>query len=194
MTTKLSAFSITLGLLLLVAGNAEAHSLAMTGASFYSGIVHPFLGLDHLLAMIAVGVWATKLGRQAQWTLPPVFASVMVVGFGLARLGWSASLVEPLVAASVLLLGLLVAGPRRVSIIFSAFLVSLFGLLHGYAHGIEVPISGSVWLYAAGFTLTSAVLQATGVGLGSMLGRVRGAVTLGGAAIAATGLVLLTGF
>jgi urease accessory protein len=193
MNNKSNFFPATLGIFLLIAGNAEAHTMASTGTSMFAGIMHPMLGLDHLLAMIAVGLWVTKLEKQAQWTLPLVFISVMLAGFGLARLGWNVAMVEPLLAASVLLLGLLIAGPQRLSLMLSVFLVSLFGLLHGYAHGIEVPASGSIWLYVAGFMLTCAVLQATGLAIGQILGRVRGAMTLWGAAIATTGMALLSG-
>jgi urease accessory protein len=180
------------GSLVLVATGAQAHALGGEGG-LAGGLAHPFMGLDHLLAMVAVGLWAAQLGRQAAWQVPLAFVAVMAAGFGLARLGLALPVAEPMVVASVAVLGAMVAGAVRVPVGLGAALVSVFAIFHGFAHGIEMPAASSAVAYAAGFALTTAGLHALGLGLGMSLRQRPVLARLGGAAIAATGVALIGG-
>jgi urease accessory protein len=180
------------GSLVLLATGAQAHTLG-DGGGLVGGLAHPFMGLDHLLAMIAVGLWAAQLGRRGAWQVPLAFVTVMAAGFGLAQLGLVLPLAEPMVVASVAVLGALVAGAVRVPVALGAALVSVFAVFHGYAHGVELPAASSAWAYAAGFVLATLALHLVGLGLGLSV-RVRPALArMGGVAITATGVVLLGG-
>jgi urease accessory protein len=182
--------SIILGSLALMAAGAHAHTLD-TGGGLASGLAHPFMGLDHLLAMMAVGLWAAQLGRRAVWQVPLAFVAVMATGFGLARLGLSVPVAEPMVVASVAVLGAIVAGAVRIPVSLGAALVSVFAIFHGFAHGIEMPAASSAWVYAAGFVIATASLHWVGLGLGLWLRQLPIATRLGGAAISATGVALM---
>lgn len=181
------------GLSILFAGHAAAHTFGAHDAGLGEGVLHPFIGLDHLLAMIAVGFWAAQLGGRALWQVPLAFVSVMAGGAVLAQLGLPFAPAEAMIAASVLVLGLLVAGSVRVSAPTGAMAVSVFALFHGYAHGLEMPQAGSPAAYAAGFVLATACLHLSGIGLGLLLSRVQLLSRLSGTALAATGVYLLAG-
>lgn len=178
---------------ILFAGRAAAHTFGAHDAGFAEGLAHPFLGLDHLLTMIAVGVWAVQLGGRALWLVPLAFVSVMGGGAGLAYLGASFAPVEVAIAASVLVLGLLVAGSVRVSAAAGAMVVSSLALFHGYAHGLEIPLAATPTAYAAGFILATTGLHLLGIGLGLLLRWTPMLSKLGGSALAATGVYLLAG-
>jgi urease accessory protein len=182
--------SVLVGSLSLMASGAHAHALE-GGGGLAAGLAHPFMGLDHLLAMMAVGLWAAQLGRRAVWQVPLAFVAVMVIGFGVAQLGVSLPLAEPMVVASVAVLGAILAGAVRMPVALGAALVSLFAVFHGLAHGIEMPASGSAWAYAAGFVMATASLHGVGLGLGMSLRRRPMAARLGGAAISVTGVALM---
>jgi urease accessory protein len=143
---------------------AEAHTFGAQGAGLAAGLTHPFIGLDHLLAMIAVGIWAGQLGGRAVWIVPLTFVSVMAVAAGLGSLDFSVPMVEPAVACSVLILGLLIAGSIRLPTIAGAGLVGLFAVFHGYAHGMELPQAASPMLYGLGFILATTLLHGLGIG------------------------------
>ena len=170
---------------------AEAHTFGSQGAGLIAGLTHPFVGLDHLLAMIAVGIWAGQLGGRAVWLIPLTFVSVMTAAATLASFGLLLPLVEPAIACSVLVLGLLIAGSVRLPTSVGAFLVGLFAVFHGYAHGLELPQAASPILYGAGFVLATALLHGLGIGFASnsrqhkMLQRIAGY-----SLIAASGLLL----
>ena len=170
---------------------AEAHTFGSQGAGLMAGLTHPFVGLDHLLAMIAVGIWAGQLGGRAVWLIPLTFVSVMTAAATLASFGLLLPLVEPAIACSVLVLGLLIAGSVRLPTSVGAFLVGLFAVFHGYAHGLELPQAASPILYGAGFVLATALLHGLGIGFASnsrqhkMLQRIAGY-----SLIAASGLLL----
>lgn len=172
---------------------AFAHIGDHSHMSFAEGLAHPFTGLDHLLAMVAVGLWASQIGGRALWLLPLTFPVVMAagaaVGFGGAQLSW----VESGIAASVLVLGTLIALRARPSLAISVPLIGLFALLHGYSHGVELPASVSALTYAGGFIAATATLHLVGIGLGLVASRipVRFAAQSAGGAIAALGAVLL---
>jgi urease accessory protein len=160
-------------------------SLAWGHPADAAGFVHPFTGLDHLLAMIAVGLWAAQLGGRWTWAVPLSFVGAMAAGGALGFAGIELPLVEPMIAASVLVLGLLTA--MRVQLRWSGLvLVGAFALFHGIAHATEMPQEVSKLLYAAGFVLATALLHAAGVALG-LLPRARWA----GIPVALAGLWLL---
>jgi urease accessory protein len=154
---------------LAVAGVAQAHPGHAEGAM--AGLMHPFMGWDHLLAMFAVGVWAAQLGGRAQWMLPLSFVACLTVGAGMASGGMAMPMVEGGIAASVLLLGVLIAMAVAVPSALGAAMVGLFALFHGYAHGMEMPSMSSPWQYAAGFVASSMLLHVMGVGFGAALRR-----------------------
>jgi urease accessory protein len=170
---------------------AEAHTFGSQGAGLMAGLTHPFVGLDHLLAMFAVGIWAGQLGGRAVWLIPLTFVSVMAVAATLASFGLLLPLMEPAIACSVMVLGLLIAGSVRLPTSVCALLVSLFAVFHGYAHGLELPQAASPILYGAGFVLATALLHGLGIGFArnsrqhKMLQRIAGY-----SLIAASGLLL----
>ena len=133
------------------------------------GLAHPFSGLDHILAMIAVGLWAVQLGKRALWLLPLSFVCSMVVGAALGMGGVRLPFVEPAILGSVIGLGALVAFATRLPLSASAALVSIAALFHGQAHGSEMPANASGLLTAAGFVLATATLHAAGIALGLTL-------------------------
>lgn len=152
-------------LLLSASGTALAHP-GHDLSGFSAGLLHPFTGMDHLLAMLAVGLWAAQMGGRKIWLLPVTFLSMLVGGAGLALADLNLPLVEPGIAASVLALGLLIALSLRLPTLLSVAITAVFGLLHGYAHGLEMPDSAAPLLYALGFLSATAVLHLGGVGMG----------------------------
>jgi urease accessory protein len=165
---------------------AHAHSGAhMHG--FGDGLAHPLTGLDHLLAMVAVGFWAASLGGAARWLVPAAFVSVMTLGAFVGVSGLQLPAVEYAIAASVVVLGLLVAFEARIPTAAAAALVGVFALFHGFAHGVEAPLGQSFLLFGAGFVLATAALHAVGLGLGAL--RFGGALTrVAGFSVAAAGM------
>ncbi|MEA1888685.1 MAG: HupE/UreJ family protein [Pseudomonadota bacterium] len=180
-------------LLLLVAPFAEAHTgLAQNG--FLSGLSHPLLGLDHLLAMLAVGLWAGSMGDKASWRLPLVFLVIMAISaIGAQGLG-SMLMIENGIAVSLLLLGLFIVFAVKLPAVIGLIAVSLFAVFHGVAHGIELPLAASPLWYVSGFVFSTVLLMGLGVKTGSVSAeRVRLMVRVAGVLIAsAGGLMLLT--
>ena len=150
---------------LLVACAAQAHLLYQSGG-LSTGFAHPFMGWDHLLAMLAVGVWAAQLGGRALWAIPLSFVSVMAGGAVLALGGMPLPFVEAGITASLLALGLLVALAVRLPLAAGMAFVATFALFHGHSHGTELPAMVSAWTYAAGFVVATALLHVTGIALG----------------------------
>ena len=176
---------------LVVAGPAEAHvGVHVDGAA--AGFVHPFLGLDHLAAMVAVGLWAAMLGGRARLVVPASFVAVMGFGGLVGMAGIALPAIEGAIAASVVALGLMSAFALRLPTAAAGAVVGLFALFHGAAHGAEMPALASPALYAAGFLLATALLHGAGLGLGFAL-RKDLPRWLAGGAIAAAGLGLLAG-
>lgn len=153
---------IGIAILLLAAPFAEAHTgLAQHG--FMSGLSHPLLGIDHLMAMLAIGIWAGRMGGKASWSMPLVFTSLLVVSAaGLQGLG-SMPLVENGIAVSLLLLGLFVVFAIKLPTAIGMLVVGLFAVFHGIAHGVELSLATSPFWYVAGFVLTTALLQTIGL-------------------------------
>lgn len=173
---------------------AQAHGFGADGAGFLPGLSHPVLGLDHVLAMLAVGLWAAQQGGRALWRLPLAFAAMMIAGAGLAQAGLALPVVEAGIATSVVVLGLLLTTAARVAPSVSLALVGAFAVFQGYAHVVEMPQIVPALSYGLGLVVTTAVLHLAGVALGSAL-VLRGAsgqrlVHWGGAAIASGGMLL----
>ena len=172
---------------------ALAHVGDHSHMSFTEGLLHPFSGIDHVLAMVAVGLWASQLGGRALWLLPLIFPAVMAVGAALGLSGVTLPWVEIGIAGSVMVLGAVVALALRPSLAISIPLIGAFALLHGYSHGVELPATASVLGYGAGFSVATLVLHAVGIATGLIAGRlpVRFAARTTGGAIAVLGVVLL---
>ena len=189
-----------LPIVLLVAGTclpiaAFAHPghVSTSADALRAGFAHPWSGLDHMLAMLALGMWAAQHGRRALLVLPLLFPAVLVAG---ALFGLGASLTptfETLIAASVLVLGVLVALRARLPLRYGATLVALIALLHGYAHGAELPAGAGALEYFAGFAAATLLLHALGLALGLLAARrlVPALLPATGGAIAGIGAVLL---
>lgn len=184
-------FLLSLGLA-LIAAPAAAHSGHGNIGGFVAGLAHPLLGLDHMLAMAAVGLWAAQLGGRALWQVPAAFLGVMAVGAGLAMTGLALPQVEGMILASVLVLGLAVAWAGRLPVSAAVGVAGLFALFHGAAHGQELPAGAGAGFYAAGFLLATTALHAIGLALAAaaprrfhMASRLIGGLTaLGGLALA----------
>jgi urease accessory protein len=151
--------------LLAASSTAFAHP-GHNVSGFAAGLMHPFSGLDHLLAMVAVGLWAAQGGGRKIWLLPATFMTMLAVGSSIALQWHSLPLVESGIAASVLALGLLIALSLQLPAALSVAVTALFGLLHGYAHGLELPRSAAPAEYALGFLAATATLHLGGVTLG----------------------------
>jgi urease accessory protein len=154
-----------------------------------AGFTHPFTGLDHLIAMVVVGVWAAFLGGRALWAVPASFVALLGVGAALGAHGATLPGVEHMIAASVFALGLLVAFQTRVATGWAMALVGGFALFHGFAHGAEIPAAAHGAVFGLGFIASTIVLHVAGIGLGMLAANPRLQRWLG-AATAATGLAL----
>jgi len=178
---------------LLAATPALAHP-GDPGHGIAHGFAHPFGGLDHLLAMLAVGAWAAQLGGRARWLVPAGFVGAMMLGAVAGLVGIALPLVEAGIAASVLLLGLMVALVVRMPTGVSAALVAIFAVFHGHAHGSELPVGESALAYALGFVAATVALHGAGLAAGLLSSRLgRGLVRAGGAGAAAAGLAMMLG-
>ncbi|WP_394244307.1 HupE/UreJ family protein [Halopseudomonas laoshanensis] len=180
---------------LAIPGLAHAHPGHENVSGLLSGLGHPLFGLDHLLAMVAVGLWGAQLGGKARWLLPALFVGVMLIGGGLAMAGLSVPAVEPGIVASVVVLGLFLLWARQVPLVVSAALVSIFALFHGVAHGAEMPLAASALTYALGFAVATAGLHLAGLLAGGWLQQRSLPVVsrIMGAAIGAIGLSMVAG-
>jgi urease accessory protein len=178
-------------MLAALAGSAAAHTGHGTHG-FFAGLEHPF-GLDHLLAMVAVGVWsAAALKGARRWWGPVCFVSVMMFGAALGAAGIELPFVEHGISASVVIFGLMLMLATRVPPTLGLALIAASASLHGLAHGSEIPEGSIFAAYAAGFVLTTATLHLGGLGLGLRLNRARPMVwRVLGAAVGSAGLVML---
>jgi len=172
-------------------GVALAHVGDHGGAGIASGLAHPFMGLDHLLAMVAVGVLAVQLGGRHLWALPATFVTAMAAGAAAGVYGIALPQVEGMVALSVLVLGMLVAISASAKWQWPVALVALFALFHGHAHGTEMPALTSPWLYFAGFLAATAILHGIGVTAGAALKARPAILRTGGIAVSLAGAWLL---
>jgi urease accessory protein len=155
---------------------------------FNGGFLHPLTGWDHLIAMIAVGVWAAQLGGRARWLVPAAFLAAMSAGAALAQNAGTLPAIEHGIAASLLVLGLLIAFAVRLPVAASMAIVALFALFHGAAHGSEMSAHSTAFSYGLGFIAVTALLHATGFALGTAFAKQTSLARSVGAAIAVTGL------
>jgi urease accessory protein len=164
------------GLLALVAAAlpavASAHPAIGEAAGFSHGFAQPMSGLDHILAMVMVGLFAFQLGGRATWLVPTTFVLVMALGGALGVAGVNVPFVETGIALSVIVLGAIVALNVKAPTAVAMGVVGLFAIFHGHAHGAEMPDDAAGAAYAAGFMIATAVLHAAGLGLGFLIARV----------------------
>ena len=172
---------------------ALAHQVSAGGSGLAGGLAHPFSGWDHVLVMVAVGLWGARLGRPAIWVLPVTFPIMMAFGGVLALMGIPLPGSEIGIAASAIGLGLAVLAEVRLPLPAAAALVGFFAIFHGHAHGTELPAGASGLLYSVGFVIATGCLQAAGIGIGLAHRWRAGRVPLraAGAFVAAAGVVVL---
>ena len=177
----------------LWAQSAAGHILQGEAHGFVTGFMHPISGADHVLAMVAVGLWGAQLGAPAIWVLPVAFPLVMAMGGMLGFLGVPIPGVEYGIAASAIVLGAAVAFEVRPSLVIAAFVVGCFAIFHGHAHGTELPPGQSALLYSMGFVIATGCLHAVGIGIGTAhrwaLGRQ--ILRVAGTAVAAGGVFFM---
>jgi urease accessory protein len=185
---------LTLAATLAASGPAAAHSGTGLPGGFGPGFLHPFSGLDHLLAMVAVGLWGAFLGAPLLLALPILFPAMMVMGAIAGMVGLPLPPVELGIACSVLVLGGCIAGGVKAPAWLALLLVAVFALFHGYAHGRELPSAADPAGYSAGFVLATGLLHLAGIAIGHLNSRPGGVrVTRGlGGAIALLGMGFLT--
>jgi urease accessory protein len=193
MTTR-SQYPVVVALLLAAASSAAlAHTESGQATGFLTGLLHPVSGLDHVLAMVAVGLWGAQLGAPAIWLLPVTFPMVMALGGVLGLLGMPLPGVELGIAASAILLGAAVMTERRPPLLAAVVLVGFFAVFHGHAHGTELPPGQSGLLYSLGFVVATGCLHAIGIAIGSVhrwpAGRV--ALRIAGGGVGLAGLFFL---
>jgi len=172
---------------------AWAHEQTGQVAGFVTGLLHPVSGLDHVLAMVAVGLWGAQLGAPAIWLLPVTFPLVMAVGGFVGLLGVPLPGGEVGIAASAILLGAMVATESRPPLWLATVLVAFFAVFHGHAHGSELPAGESGLLYSAGFVVATGALHASGILVGLVHRWRSGRIALrgAGAAVGVAGLLFL---
>jgi len=173
--------------------SAQAHVEQGQAVGFVTGLEHPWSGLDHVLAMIAVGLWGAQLGNPALWVLPVTFPMVMAMGAMMGLLGIPVQGIEIGIALSAILLGAMVLGEIRPKLYIAAILVGFFAIFHGHAHGTELPPGQSGLLYSMGFVIATGVLHGIGITIGTIHRWPAGKLALRGvgAFIAAMGVFFL---
>ena len=188
------------GVLVLVAGLSPSLAIAHTGiggtSGFAAGFAHPISGLDHVLAMVLVGVLASAQGGRALWAIPAAFLAAMAAGGVIGVAGFALPFVQAVIAASVLVLGAALALGLRPPLAFGALAVAVFAILHGHAHGAEIPEAAGGLRYALGFVTATGLLHLAGLAFGMALERTSArhapfALRSAGALSAVAGLGLL---
>lgn len=183
---KISSLRISLAVLLsLLCPLVLAHP--SHGSGIADGLLHPLTGLDHLLAMVGVGLWSAQQSGHSRWLIPGSFVLLMGFAGWLGTLGYSLPFIESGIATSVLLIGLLISFSIKTSALFGMLMVGMFAVLHGFAHGTEMPPSVSAWQFGAGFMLTTTLLHAIGFLSGTALHKNEKLMRIGGAGIAMCG-------
>ncbi len=188
MRKKIIGVAITLGAA-FVASPAYAHEGTGLAGGFVAGVLHPLAGLDHMLAMISVGLWGAFLGRPLVYTLPMLFPAAMAFGGALGMAGIGFPPVELGIALSVVTLGAMILFAIRAPVVVACVIVGIFALFHGYAHGVELPSAANPVGYSAGFVLSTGLLHLLGIAAGLLRTTQAGTIALrvAGGAIAVTG-------
>ena len=181
--------------LLSVSASAFAHSGEGMVGGFQSGVLHPIVGFDHLLAMLLVGIWGAQMGGNNIWTLPVVFPLVMAVGGFAGAAGLPLPGVETAIALSVIGLGLAVATAAKPPEWISLLVIGIFAIFHGYAHGAELPAAANAVAYGIGFVLATGLIHLTGIGFGlAAIGPMKGRIArVAGGAMSIAGIYFLVG-
>jgi urease accessory protein len=192
----LRTWALRMGALLILAPHlALAHTEARAADGFIHGLMHPFSGLDHTLAMIAVGLFAARLNGRAFWLMPTSFVLLVNLGAAFAYSDVGLPYVEIAIAASVLVTGLLIAARPHFPAAIGIALVGFFGIFHGHAHGMEVPDEASLLTYMAGFSLATALLHVAGIALAKAASKVTASTKrlerIAGVGIALSGIGML---
>lgn len=178
--------------LAVYSAKSQAHVFGAEGAGFAEGFVHPFVGLDHLLAMLAVGIWAAQMGQRALWRIPLAFIGIMSLAALSASYGADLPLIELIIAATVLILGIMLLFAVRLTVTAGMLVAGLFAIAHGYAHGLEMPQAASPFLYGAGFITATSLIHLLGVAMALPAKNKPWLTRTGGLAIAVAGLYLGT--
>jgi urease accessory protein len=168
----------------VIAWPVIAHEQPGQATGFVTGLLHPVSGLDHVLAMVAVGLWGAQLGAPAIWLLPVTFPLVMAFGGFLGLIGVPLPGVEMGIATSAILLGAMVALQGRPPLALAALLVAFFAVFHGHAHGTELPAGQSGLLYSVGFVVATGLLHAVGISIGLVHRWAAGRIVLRAAGVA----------
>lgn len=189
----LNRLAIAAAALFVATVPAFAHLDPAAHGSLMAGFSHPLFGMDHILVMVAVGLWAATLGRRALVAVPAAFVGTMIMGFAAALLGAPLPFVEPVILASIVFTGLMVALAVSLPLAGMMGIVAFFAFFHGHAHGSELGAAGAAQ-FAIGFALATALLHIAGIGLGLTFGRwqrtSQGLMRLAGATTALAGLWL----
>jgi urease accessory protein len=192
---KQTSLFIAASMLMIFTCTTSAHTSGGISGGFTSGFLHPIFGWDHVIAMVAVGLWGAFLGNPAIWILPVVFPLVMAFGGALGVMGVPVPSVETGIAVSAIVLGAMVAFAVRPPIWLAAVIVGAFAIFHGHAHGTELPNSADPVAYSAGFVIATGLLHLSGIAFGLLVrwpaGKV--AVQASGGFIALAGVGFLTG-
>lgn len=194
MSARLPASATVAFLLVLVsAPMAFAHAQQGAAAGLLTGLAHPVSGLDHVLAMVAVGLWGAQLGPPAIWMLPVAFPLMMAMGGMLGLMGMPLPGIEYGIATSAILLGAAVMCAARPPLVLAAALVAFFAIFHGHAHGTEFPQGQSALAYSMGFVIATGGLHAAGIGVGAVhrWGWGERLLRVAGAAVTAGGVVFM---
>jgi urease accessory protein len=189
-------FLIMVSFVFILPVTASAHSATGSSGGFSSGFTHPLSGLDHVVAMVAVGLWGAFLGGRAMWTLPVVFPVIMALGGALGVLGIPLPGVETGIAGSGIILGLMVAFAAKPPLWVAAVIVGFFAIFHGHAHGTELPDSANAMTFSIGFVISTGLLHLAGIAFGLLVKWPWGKLVIraGGAVIAAVGFAFLFKF
>jgi urease accessory protein len=147
---------------------ALAHEQAGVAGGLVSGLLHPITGIDHLIAMVAVGIWGAQLGAPAIWILPITFPLIMAVGGVLGVLHVPLPMPEVMIAISAVILGVAVAARLRLPFPAAAFVVAIFAIFHGHAHGAELPRAANALAYGVGFVTATGLLHLFGIAIGTL--------------------------
>lgn len=195
MKARSGLFAVALLTAATLSTAAEAHTGAGATSGPLHGFLHPFSGVDHLLAMFSVGLFASLLKGRALWLVPLSFVAMMAVGGALGAMNFGLPFVETGIALSLVVIGGLVALGKGLPVAAAMATVGVFAIFHGHAHGSEMPATVSGLGYGIGFVAATALLHAAGIGSGYAATRLAGgrALRAGGAAVAGAGLLILGG-
>jgi len=195
MSRLVTAFILTILLIVVATPPVSAHGEVGIAGGFMSGFMHPLLGWDHVAAMVAVGLWGAFLGVPAIWLLPVVFPLIMACGGAIGVIGVPIPGVEIGIALSAIVLGSMIALAARTPIWIATVIAGAFAVFHGHAHGTELPHAVNALTYSAGFVTATGLLHLAGISLGLIIrwpiGKI--AVQVVGGLIACAGLAFLIG-